>query len=170
MEAAGVHEPDQCATTAYAFFSRPNRSLTRRQQNRVVLIVAMPCVGIALVFATLGYWLVLPFAGLEVGLLLWAFAHLRGHDADYESITICGDRLYIEWRTADKVHRRELNTVWTRIEAGRHGGFCLCSHGEATELGRYLSEEQRVELLAALRARLARPHEFTPHELTGGDN
>jgi uncharacterized membrane protein len=165
MEATDWQQAAPTATQRYAFFSRPNRSLTRRQQNGVVLVVAAPCAGIALLFATLGYWLVLPFAGLEVGLLLWAFAQLRAHDADYESITICGDRVQLEWCEAGKLHRRELNTVWTRVEHDKnglagHGGLSLRSRGEATELGRFLSESDRIELAGVLRARLLRAPMF----------
>ena len=34
------------------------------------------CFGTAIAFAVQGYWLVLPFAGLEIGLLAWALESL----------------------------------------------------------------------------------------------
>lgn len=48
---------------------RPNRSLTWRQSKIFVLLVGGFCLSIALVWSFVGAWLVLPFAGLEVGLL-----------------------------------------------------------------------------------------------------
>lgn len=48
---------------------RPNRSLTWRQSKVFVLVVGGFCLSIALVWSFVGAWLVLPFAGLEVGLL-----------------------------------------------------------------------------------------------------
>ena len=160
MEAAGLQEYDRAATGC-AFFSRPNCSLNRHQQNLVVFVVAIPCVGMGLFLASLGYWLVLPFAGFEVGLLVWAFAQLREHDDDYESIAIRGDEVHLEWRNAGALHRRQMNAAWTRVEDGSDaaagpGRFCLRSHGVATELGRYLCEEERIEVAKTLRARLRR--------------
>jgi uncharacterized membrane protein len=61
----------------FVFISRPNRSLSHTRQRAVFWGLAALCFGIAAVFAALGYWPVLPFAGLEIGLLAWAFETLR---------------------------------------------------------------------------------------------
>ena len=98
MEACGLSGEDQKRAEGYKFISGPNRSLSLRQRQFAFWGVAAPCMGIALFFASLGYWLMLPFAGLEIGLLAWAFESLRAHDEDYESITIQGDRLSLAWR------------------------------------------------------------------------
>jgi uncharacterized membrane protein len=161
MEARGLTGVDQSALGDFVFVSRPNRSLSPRQQGLVFWGVALPCMGIASIFAGLGYWLMLPFAGLEVGLLAWAFESLRTHDADYESITIQGQRLILEWRDAGLMCRREWNTYWTQAECVcEHDEykcrFCVTSHGEAIELGRYLNDQGRIKLAQAVRANLAR--------------
>lgn len=123
--------------------------------------VAIPCLGIASIFAGLGYWLMLPFAGLEVGLLAWAFESLRTHDQDYESIAIQGDRLILEWREAGHTRRRELNTHWTQAQCvceknNNNCRFCVSAHGEAIELGRYLNDQGRIKLAQAVGANLSR--------------
>ena len=161
MEARGLTGVDQSARGDYVFVSRPNRSLNSRQQWLVFWGVALPCMGIASIFAGLGYWLVLPFAGLEIGLLAWAFESLRAHDADYESITIQGQRLILEWRDAGQMRRREWNTYWTKAECvceqNEHNcRLCVISHGEAVELGRYLDDQGRIKLAEAVRANLSR--------------
>lgn len=148
-------------TGDYDFFSRPNRSLSPVQQRWVFWGVALPCMGIAVFFAALGYWLMLPFAGFEIGLLAWAFDSLREHDGDYESITIRGDCLCLEWREAGKTYHRDLNTLWTSVESSCEQAesrcrFCLRSSGETTELGRFLSDQGRLKLAEAVRAKLSR--------------
>ena len=51
---------------------RPNRSLTWRQSLFFIGLVSLLLFTVSGVFASLGYWLVLPFAGLEVLALLAA--------------------------------------------------------------------------------------------------
>jgi len=160
METRGLPDVDQCVPEDYVFVSRPNRSMSPRQLRWVFWGVALPCMGIASFFAGLGYWLMLPFAGLEIGLLAWAFERMRVHDADFESITIQGQRLILEWRDAGHTRRREWNTCWTRAECVcKHHEqvcrFCVLSHGEAIELGRYLDDQGRIKLAQTIRAKLA---------------
>ena len=161
MEACGLSGEDQKTLEGYEFISGPNRSLSLRQRQLAFWGVAVPCMGIALFFASLGYWLMLPFAGLEIGLLAWAFESLRVHDEDYESITIQGDRLSLAWRNAGKTHSRELNTHWTQVECVCEQGenqcrFGLRSHGETIELGRYLDDQSRIKLAKTVRATLSK--------------
>ena len=161
MEAGGLTDVNPGTAGGYAFVSRPNRSLSPRQQGLMFWSVAIPCLGIASIFAGLGYWLMLPFAGLEVGLLAWAFESLRTHDQDYESIAIQGDRLILEWREAGHTRRRELNTHWTQAQCvceknNNNCRFCVSAHGEAIELGRYLNDQGRIKLAQAVGANLSR--------------
>lgn len=160
MDARGLRSGEQRTADNYQFVSCPNRSLTPTQQRWVFWGIAIPCLGIAVIFAGMGYWLMLPFAGLEIGLLAWAFENLRAHDRDYESISIQGDRVQLEWRDAGEVHRRELNTYWTQVECVCEQGQNRCrlslrSHGEAIELGRYLDDQGRIKLAAAVRDNLS---------------
>jgi len=144
---------------AFVFSSKPNQSLTRPQERLVFWSLAGLCFSTASVFAILGYWLVLPFAGLEIGLLAWAFKELRNREADYESLVINGDAVIVEWHRGDQQGRREMNRHWVRVTCGCRapGKDCrlsVSSHGQATDLGRHLSDEARLKLAAALRRRL----------------
>jgi uncharacterized membrane protein len=51
---------------------------------------------IALVFVLLGYWLVLPFAGLECAGLCLAYIWLAKQRGDYESIKLLNDDIHVE--------------------------------------------------------------------------
>ena len=142
----------------FEFVSRPNCSMTRVQQRRFFWVLAGLCFGIAITFATLGYWLVLPFAGLEIGLLAWAFEAIRAREDDYESVTISGDTLVLEWHDGKSAGRREMNRHWARVicRCRRSGRcrVCLRSHGRETELGHFLSDEGRLALAQMLQKRL----------------
>lgn len=144
---------------AYVFRSRPNRSLTRPQQGLFFWSVVAVCLTTAGAFAFLGYWLVLPFAGLELGLLAWALGEMRRHESDYESLVIDGDEVVLEWRRGGQSGRRELNRRWVQVNCdcvgpGRNCRLSVSSHGRATEVGQFLGDEARQQLAAALRSRL----------------
>ncbi len=144
---------------AFVFQSRPNLSLTRPQERLVFWSLAVLCFATASGFAWLGYWLILPFAGLEIGLLGWAFRVLRSREGDYESLVIEGDVVVLEWHCGNRGERREMNRQWARVVCncrtpGRNCRLSLCSHGRATEVGQYLSDEARLKLAASLRSRL----------------
>jgi uncharacterized membrane protein len=141
----------------FCFDSRPNCSLTQRGRQNVFWLIAMMTLLIASVFSWLGYWLIMPFAGLEVGVLAWAFDHLGKHAGDYESLSICGDEIVIERRQGDHLERRTLNCHWARlvvVEAnrGRRVELAVRSHGQATEVGTFLTDEARLELAEELQA------------------
>lgn len=159
MSTHGLREVDRQVGSDYEFVSCPNRSLSPKQQHLVWWGVAFPCMTIAGIFAVLGYWLVLPFAGFEIGLLAWAFGRLRTHDGDYESITIHGDRLQLAWRYAAETGHREFNTHWVHAECvcasdENRCRFRLRSHGESIELGRFLNDQDRMKLAQSVRAGL----------------
>lgn len=145
----------------FVFQSRPNLSLTRPWEQLVFWSLAALCFATASGFAWLGYWLILPFAGLEIGLLAWAFRTLRSREGDYESLMIKGDVVVLHWQHGTHQERREMNRQWARVEChcrtpGRNCRLSLSSHGRATEVGQYLSDEARLQLAARLRSWLQR--------------
>jgi uncharacterized membrane protein len=144
---------------AFVFRSRPNHSLTRPQERLAFWSLAALCFVTAIGFALLGYWLILPFAGLEIGLLAWAFEALRSHEGDYETLTIEGDVVVLEWHAGAHGGRREMNRQWARVVCdcstpGRNCRLSVSSHGRETEVGQYLSDEERLQLAATLRSKL----------------
>jgi uncharacterized membrane protein len=144
---------------AFVFHSRPHCSLSRTQACQVFWSLVVLCFGTAIGFAVLGYWLILPFAGLEIGLLAWALDALRGLEVNYETLTIDGDAVVLEWRTNNQDGRREMNRQWVRVQfncstPGRNCRLSLRSHGRETVVGQYLSDEARLKLAAALRSKI----------------
>ena len=144
---------------AFVFQSRPNHSLTRAQERLIFRSLAVLSFTAAIGFLLLGYWLILPFAGLEIGLLAWAFGALRSREQDYERLTIDGDRVVLERRAGMHSERREMNRQWARVVCdcrtpGRSCRVSVSSHGRETEVGQYLSDEARLQLAATLRRKL----------------
>ncbi len=137
---------------------RPNCSLSPAGRQRFLLFIALVALGIGLAFAGLGAWPVLPFAGLEVGVLFLAFRYLERHAADYEQIRICGDHVLVECREADTLRRYEFNRHWVRLVTAPDGPgglqLRLRSHGREVELGRCLGPAAREALLRELRIHL----------------
>lgn len=150
---------EEGVSATFVFRSRPNQSLTRGEQRVVFWTLAMVCLGTASGFALLGYWPILPFAGLEIGLLAWAHEVLRTREGAYETITIEGDKVVLEWQAGTRADRREMNRRWARVTCecaspGRNCHLRLSSHGRDTEVGQYLSDEARLRLAATLRRKL----------------
>jgi len=159
MEQVDTEGVTRSSTGAFVFHSRPRCSLTRPQERCFFLSMALLCMGTATVFAAWGYWLILPFAGLEIGLLAWALETMRERESDYETLTIDGDAVRLEWRSGKLSGRRDMNRHWVRVtcecvSSGRNCCLSVGSHGRETEVGHYLSDEARLKLAATLRSKL----------------
>jgi uncharacterized membrane protein len=143
----------------FVFHSRPRCSLTRAQERLVFWSLVGVCFGAAIGFAVLGYWLVLPFAGLEIGLLAWALETMRKRESDYETLTIDDDVVVLEWRTGSKSGHRKMNRHWVQVACdcsapGKNCRLSVRSHGCETVVGHHLSDEARLKLAATLRSKL----------------
>lgn len=143
----------------FVFRSRPQFSLTCAQERLAFRSLAALSFTTGGAFAYPGYWPVLPFVGLEVGLLAWAFRALRSREGNYEHLTIDGDRVVLEWRCGPREERRELNRQWIRVTCdcsapGRDCRLSVSCCGRETEVGQYLSDEGRVRLASALQRQL----------------
>jgi uncharacterized membrane protein len=117
--------------------------------------------GLALGFAALGAWLVLPYSALEMGVLYLAFRWFERHASDWERVSVCGDRVILERGRAGVYTRREFNRFWARVELDESGGphrpprLVLRFAGEREAFGDELPAEERVAVARELRRALA---------------
>lgn len=135
----------------------PRCSLTPRSARIFIATIAAPTFGVATVLTLQGLWVVLPFAGLEIGLLIWAVhASMRSGLAretiiiSEDSVTIAHrggreERLSVFPRHGSKV---KLHAPPTALHPSR---LMLESHGRACEVGRFLTEDERRTLAARLK-------------------
>ena len=136
----------------------PNRSLG--PHGRTACLAALAVLPLALgAVATvfLGAWPVLPFAGLEVAVLAYAFHRIACHDGDYERLEIAGPRVRIEARSGAQVVSFEGHAPWARLVVRDRPGRCelqLRYAGKSVDIGRMLTDERRRLWAAELGRRM----------------
>jgi uncharacterized membrane protein len=135
----------------------PNCSLTPRAAAIFVASLAVPVVAVALVFAWRGMWPVLPFAGLEVGLLAWAVRSSLRRGWEREVIIVSEDEIVVERNGFRAPPAAVFARHWARVKLrGPHqrlhpSRLFIESHGRTCEVGRFLTEEERCGLAERLR-------------------
>ena len=118
---------------------------------KVLAALALLLLAIGAGFATMGAWLILPFAGLEVLLLGAAYVLYARHAADYERIELDAGRVSVEVAEGARTARYEMDGAKVSLEEGR---VVLRGAKEELEIGRYLGAEARAEVAAALEKKL----------------
>jgi uncharacterized membrane protein len=119
--------------------------------------IATTTLGVAAGAAMFGAWPVMPFAGLEVVLVAFAFRVLGRHDADFERLEIGEHEVRWEARDAAKHTRFVAHRQWARVVLRQRGARCtlgLAYAGRTVPLGRLLSDEGRRQLADTIRGRL----------------
>ena len=138
----------------FVHVSVPNRSLGTATRRWVLAGVAAPIVVIACAAAAIGAWPVMPFAGLEIAVLVLAFRLVRLHDGDFERLEIGETEVRVESRDAERVTRFVGHRPWVRVVFRERGARCtlgLAYAGRTVPLGRLLSDEGRRRLAGQLR-------------------
>jgi len=136
----------------------PNRSLGPHGRTACLASLAfLPIALGAVATVFLGAWPVLPFAGLEVAVLAYAFRWIAYHDGDYERLEIAGRRVRIESRSGAKVESFEGHAPWARLVVRDRPGRCelqLRYAGKSVDIGRMLTDERRRLWAAELGRRM----------------
>jgi uncharacterized membrane protein len=144
--------------------ARPNNSLTPRASVKVLAAIAAVILLVGFGFASIGAWLVLPFAGLELVAFAYAFNHMYLHSGDFDSITIESDKVVVEKRNYKELTTTVFQRHWAQVNVrgvasvggviGKSGLF-IRSHGKEVEFGRnFINDEQRAVLARELKQKL----------------
>jgi uncharacterized membrane protein len=138
------------------WLSKRNCSLAPKQLALIFASLATASLGIAVVFAAFGAWMVLPFAGIEVLALGTAFVVYARHAADYERIVLSRDCLLVEVSRAERLSQEKCAPAWIRVEykGARQELIGLVTSGQRIEVGRFVPESERTDLAMQLRAQL----------------
>lgn len=148
----------------YKIIATPNNSLSPNDSVKLLVSMTVVALLIALGFARIGAWLVLPFAGLEILAFAYAFYFIHLHSSDFESITIEDDRVVVERKSYNELTTMVFQRYWAQISVrnveskkgvnGKNGLF-IRSHGKEVEFGRnFINDEQRIELARELRKKI----------------
>ncbi len=142
------------------FVVMPNCSMSWQENKVFVASLAFISFSIAGAFALQGFWMILPFAGLEI-LLLTGILYWTGLQSTHrEVISIDADNVHIEIGRRKTRQIYEFQRAWTKIELlppalpSRHSKLVMRSKGKALELGACLTEQERKELAISLRKAL----------------
>ena len=150
-------EPHPATESGHRIELAPNRSLTPESARRFVGGLALVTFGTAGFFALQGLWPILPFAGLEIGLLWWAVRASMRAGGQHELILITDDSVVIERHGLARPDRTVFARHWATVKlhdppAAQHPSrLVIESHGRACEVGRFLTEEERIGLAGRLR-------------------
>lgn len=141
----------------FALYTRRIRSFNARLCGAVFASLAAVSLAIAVVFAALGAWLILPFAGLEAVALILAYDWIARHANDSESLEIRGNAVVLAVKEQSHTRHYELNRAWAQVvvDARRSSvRLALRSHGREIEVGRYLDDSGKQRLARELKSRL----------------
>jgi len=147
---------------------QPNCSLTPRTALYFLLATGGLTLAIAVILAFKGLWPILPFAGAEVALLVWATRHSMRKGQDRETVEITDNDVTIE---SFRNGHREITVFprhWAKVklhapQQGLHPGrLTIESQGRACEVGRFLTEDERRGLSARLKQLIGNVNESPP--------
>jgi uncharacterized membrane protein len=137
------------SAAGFTFVARRNNSLSSDGRFLVLGSIAVVLLAISLGFATVGAWLVVPFAGIEILVVYLAFRYVERSATDYECIAFDQESIVIERQLNGRSERYQLNRHWAHIaptnhQSGKRDRFVLRSHGKEVELGLHLPGAQRA--------------------------
>ncbi len=144
-------------TLPYVHLWVPNRSLGARGRRWVLAAFAASACVVSAFALAVGAWPVMPFAGLEVAGIAYAFRVLRRHDADFERLEVGETEVRWEARDARRVASFVAHRPWARVVMRENGARCtlrLAYAGRTVPLGRMMSDEGRRSLAESLRGKL----------------
>lgn len=138
--------------------TKPNASASIEGVLKLLIGIVLLSGLIALGFLHIGAWMVFPFAGLELVILILAFLMVLRHRGDYEKITFVEDQLEIEQSVLGKISHVRFQCYWTRVmlredDSGRTS-LWIGSHNQEVEFGRDTMDSAQREQVASHLKRL----------------
>jgi uncharacterized membrane protein len=140
----------------------PRCALTPRAARLFYSSLCAVCFGVATFWTVLGYWPVLPFAGLEMLALGWALKLSMDRRKHRQTITLTPAEVAIESAFEREVRQVVFPRYWAqvRIRAGlsplHPSRLTIESHGRRCEVGSFLNEQERLGLAHRLRGLVGR--------------
>jgi len=146
---------------------RPSPPMTPSALKLVLALVATINLVFGSVLAWQGAWLVMPFMGLDVMLLAWAFRASLRASRRHERVLLTPRVLTVE-RHPPKGPPSEIafNPYWVRVdmpdppEPGSQ--LTLWSHGKGVRVGTFLAPDEKLALAQILKSALRRARETIP--------
>ena len=135
----------------------PNCSISWRELVMFYILTCVVALAIGLFFTFQGFWLVLPFSGLEM-LALGLCLYLTSRKVyRQEVITLERERTLIEKGVQQVDQSWEFETPWLRLidhKSGprdRHRKLAIGTHGNYVEVGNFLDKSEKDALAFQLK-------------------
>ncbi len=144
--------------TLFSALLTPHRSLGNTGFLIVMGLISGLSFVAGLMFLLLGAWPVMPFLGLDVVLIYWAFRANYRAAAAYEEVTVTPSELRVKKVShRGKVNEWSLNPVWTSLDRETHEEYgllrlFLVSRGRKLTVGGFLGPDERESFAKALSA------------------
>ncbi len=141
---------------------RPNQSLSWSAFKYFLLFIMLLSFGIATAFLVAGYWLILPFTGLEMAVLSYCLLLCIRRTSTQEVLSFGANDITLEvgrdqpdqvvrWqRFFTKIHVKRAVHPWYRKN------IFLVHKGEEKEIGKFLTQIEQEELIDQLNAMIRR--------------
>ena len=130
----------------------PNRSATWQHTKVVIFVMLAVVMIIALAWTFMGAWVVLPFAGIEVGLFALLMYKVSMFTYSKQVIHIHQQKVTIEWgrKKVEQRHefgRNDLYVYYWEAEEGWHlPRISLSQASKKLEIGSFLNMDDREKL------------------------
>lgn len=156
------------ADTSACIVLRPNRSWTWRANVYFIGTLMAVSLTMAVAFTASGFWMILPFTVLEITVLTACLYYCVRRTHITEVLRLNRDLLIFERGISRPVLRLELERYFTRffVQPARHPWYQkrieLKCRDRALEVGRFLSDEEKDELVRNLRSIIRRLDALPP--------
>ena len=136
---------------------KPNNSATWRFNMMVVASLTLVAFLISTFFLLQGLWMIAPFSGLEVLVLLLCLYLCARSNIQTEVIKFSPDKVIVEQGRTFAEQSWEYHRSWAKIlvrkpgHRGHPDQIVIRSHGKELELGSFLNEDDKDALVEKLR-------------------
>ncbi len=134
---------------AVRFVVQGNQSMSWRANLWLAGSLGVVIMGIALAMASQGLWLIIPFAGAEVLLVLYCLYLTVKRLARKEVITVADDAVKLEWGETQPDRQVALPRHWSRLKYDcpesefEVGDLSVGAHGRRYALGKALGRDEK---------------------------
>tara|TARA_Y100001935_G_scaffold255137_1_gene266717 strand:- start:1170 stop:1679 length:510 start_codon:yes stop_codon:yes gene_type:complete len=143
---------------------RPNRSMSWKQSVLFIWSVAIVLGTVSIAFAVKGYWMIIPFAGLELAALIYCSYLVADSGMLCELVSMDESEVVVEKgrqrrKGSEKggpSSRISFPRAWARVELKPYGRWypdklLIGASGSRVELGEFLGEEEKEKLAVELK-------------------
>jgi uncharacterized membrane protein len=165
--------PCRAVICAHRIEIAPHCSLSVRGAGWFFASLALPTFALAGALTFLGYWPILPFAGLEMAVLGWALKVSLERRHHRQIVTVAESDVRVSSRDREEFSEVVFPRHWAQVKLRRPASglhpSCLTieSHGRRCEVGSFLTEQERHGLATRL-GRLIGPINESPPWSDGG--